>query len=80
MNLRLYAAKDAWLMVPDCMLASKAAMDKYGPLEYLGEVDQAELEEEELERIVAEFDAAPFAIVAKQMAQRLLNSPKGPNA
>jgi hypothetical protein len=71
MNFRLYAARHAWLLVPDCMRAPQAAVDRFGPLEFLGEVDPGELASDDVARIMAEIDAAAFAVVPGALVQRL---------
>jgi hypothetical protein len=77
MKMRLYAARHAWLMVPDCMRAPQAAIDRFGPLEFLGEIDRRALADDEFARIAGEFDAASYALVPAELALRLLRASAG---
>jgi len=70
-NFRLYAARHAWLLGPDCMRASQAAVDRFGPLEFLGEVDPGELAPDDVAGITAEIDELSFAVVPGALVQRL---------
>ncbi|MBN8427857.1 hypothetical protein [Thermomonas sp.] len=72
MSLRLYAGDRVWLIVPDCMLASQAAIDRYGPLAFVGEVDEMCLSDTELAKIMAGFDVDLFAKISKKAAKLLL--------
>lgn len=74
MPFRLYAGDRVWLIVPDCMLASQAAAHRYGPLEFMGEVEETRLSKTELARILAEFDAVSYAEIPKNVAKRLLTT------
>ena len=74
MDFRLYAARRAWLIVPDCMQASQAAVERYGQLEPVGEFPSDMLDAAERARIVADFDRDSFAVVDEGIARRLLRS------
>lgn len=74
MNFRLYAARHAWLAVPDCMHAPQAAVDRFGPLEFRGEIDQRELSEQQAARLEEDIDADSFAVVPEPLALRLQRS------
>ena len=80
MNFRLYAARHAWLIVPDCMQASQAAVERFGPLEFMREVEQRELGAGDTARILGEIDASSFAVVPDHLAQRLLRARVGEHA
>ena len=71
MKFRVYATRHACLIVPDCMQASQAAVHRYGPLELLGEVDQHDLAESEVARIMKEVDDSSFAALPAQLGGRL---------
>ena len=71
MNFRLYAARHAWLLVSDCMRASQAAVEQFGPFEFLGEIDQCKLPSDEVARIMVEIDDASFAVIPGALVQRL---------
>ncbi len=80
MNFRLYATRHTCLVVPDCMQVPQAAVDRYGPLEYLGEFDECVLDASETARIMAEIDAASYAVVREEVAGRLLRAIAGEHA
>ena len=71
MKLRLYAGNHAWLLVPDCMQASRAADRRYGPLEFLGEIEHESLEAAEWKSVLAGLDAESFATIPEGTARRL---------
>lgn len=72
MLLHLYAAQRAWLVVPDCFLASHAAKTRYGPLKFQGIADDCDLMPDEFARVMHEFDRLPFARISARAANRLL--------
>jgi hypothetical protein len=74
MNFNLYGTRHVWLVVPDGIRAPQAAVDRFGPLEFLGEVDGGDLEAGELARITGEIDTTSFAVVADDIAQRWIRS------
>jgi hypothetical protein len=71
MNFRLYAAAHVWLVVPDCMRDSQAAVDKFGPLRFIGVFDEAALNEDQRACVMAGFDAVSFALVPESLVRRL---------
>jgi hypothetical protein len=77
MNFRLSATRHTRLVVPDCMQVPQAAVDRYGPLEYLGEFDERALGASETARLMAGIDAASFAVVPEEIADRLLRAIAG---
>ncbi|MGN6111852.1 MAG: hypothetical protein ACTHOC_02390 [Luteimonas sp.] len=74
MKFRVYATRHACLVVPDCMQAPQAASDRFGPLEFAGEIDEADLDPAELAKILGDIDASSYALVADPLAKRLLRS------
>jgi hypothetical protein len=72
MKFRVYATRHTCLVVPDCMQAPQAASDRFGPLEFAGEIDETDLAPAELARILGEIDAASYALVTAGLADRLL--------
>ena len=72
MSLRLYSGDRVWLVVPDCILAPRAAIHRYGSLSFVGEVDEARLSRTELAKIMAGLDANLFAEIPEKAANRLL--------
>lgn len=74
MKFRVYATRHACLVVPDCMQAPQAASERFGPLEFAGEIDEADLAPAEQARILREIDAASYALVPAHLAGRLLRS------
>jgi hypothetical protein len=72
MKFRVYATRHACLVVPDCMRAPQAASDRFGPLEFAGEIDEADLAPAERARILGDIDAESYALVPAHLAGRLL--------
>ena len=71
MKFHLYAGPSAWLLVPECMLASQAAVNRHGPLELLGAVDEALIDDASMPDILAMIDADCFATLPADVAGRL---------
>jgi hypothetical protein len=74
MKFRVYATRHACLVVPDCMQAPQAASDRFGPLEFAGEIDEAEFDAAERASVAGEIDASSYALVPDHVAERLLRS------
>ncbi len=71
MKFHLYAGPSAWLLVPECMLASQTAVNPHGPLELLGAIDDAEIDATAMPTILAMIDADSFATIPGDVAARL---------
>lgn len=71
MKFRLYAGPSAWLLVPECMLASRAAANRHGPLQLLGTIDDTLVEKAALPSILAMIDADSFATLPGELATHL---------
>lgn len=71
MNFRIYATRHTCLVVPECMQAPQAASDRFGPLEFLGDIPQGDIAAEDVARILGDIDAASFAIVPEHLAEQL---------
>ena len=80
MGFILYAGGNAWLLVPDCMVASQAAMTKYGPLRPLFELSEDHLDPESLRRVMEDIEENMFAEISKTLALDLISrvSPRQP--
>lgn len=75
MSFRLYASSAGeYLLVPECMQASRAATDRFGPLTFLGCADPMALTPDELGDVWVQIDAASFAVVDEQLARALWQS------
>ncbi|HEY4530176.1 MAG TPA: hypothetical protein VIG97_07590 [Luteimonas sp.] len=72
MTLRLYAGEHTWLVVPDCMLVSQAALEQHGPLRVLGVVTGRDVPEQDLAEVQAQLDEHFFAEVPAHVVARLL--------
>lgn len=72
MNFILYAGDDAWLLVPECMVASQAAVARYGALRPLFELAEDHFDADSLRRIMADVEANLFAEIPKAMAMDLI--------
>ena len=72
MNLCLYAGDHAWLLVPDDMSATQAAVGRHGPLEPMFELDQGSLEADELAKVMAWIDVERYAEISEETAKRLI--------
>ena len=76
MNLRLYAAGCGWLVLPDCMLESRAILEKFGSLRFLGIVNQW-LSDSEAREIMLGFELDSYAQVTDALGRRLLRAIEG---
>lgn len=75
MSFRLYASSAGeYLLVPECMQASRAATERFGPLTFLGCADPMALTPDELGDVWVQIDAASFAVVDEQLARALWQS------
>lgn len=75
MSFRLYASSAGeYLLVPECMQASRAATERFGPLTFLGCADPMALTADELGDVWVQIDAASFAVVDEQLARALWQS------
>jgi len=70
-KFHFYAGPSAWLLVPECMLASQTAVNRHGPLEMLGSVDESMIDEAFMPAILAMIDADCFANIPGDLAARL---------
>lgn len=73
MGYRLYKGRDSWLIVPDCMVASQAAIQKHGPLGFVGIVEDDALRTAEIPLVTDALDATSFAKITKASAHRLMS-------
>lgn len=71
MKFRLYAGPSAWLLVPECMLASQVAANRHGPLQLLGTIDDTLVDKAALPSILAMIDADSFATIPGDLAAHL---------
>ncbi len=72
MSFRLYASRAGeYLLVPECMQASRAATEQFGPLTFPGCADPSALDQPDLGNIWSQLDAASFAIIDEKLAQAL---------
>lgn len=77
MAFRLYASSAGdYLLVPECMQASRSASEQFGPLTFLGCADPLALSSDELMDVWAQLDANSFAIVDEELARSLWLSSK----
>lgn len=75
MSFRLYASSAGdFLLVPECMQASRSADAQFGPLTFLGCVDPLALSTDVLGDVWAQLDANPFAIIDEASARSLWQS------
>ena len=75
MSFRLYASSAGeYLLVPECMQASRAATERFGPLTFLGCADPMALTADELGDVWVQIDAASFAVVDEALARALWQS------
>ena len=72
MNFCLYAGDNSWLLVPDGMTATQAAVGRHGPLEPLFELDQDSLDADELTKVMAWIDVELYAEISEETAKRLI--------
>jgi hypothetical protein len=79
MSFRLYASTAGdYLLVPECMQASRAATERFGPLTFLGCADPMSLSPQELGDVWVQLDAESFAIVSEKLARALWQSSPSP--
>jgi len=71
MKFRLYAARHAWLLFPECMQASLDAARRHGPLEFIREIDEQALDPEVVAALIEEIDARTFAVWPKRPRVRI---------
>ena len=73
MDFHLYAGQSAWLLVPDCMVASQAATVRHGPLQPLFQISDKHLDAQELARVMADVEDHMFAEISHDMALRIVH-------
>jgi hypothetical protein len=79
MSFRLYASSGGdYLLVPECMQASRAATERFGPLTFLGCADPMALSPRQLGDVWAQLDGESFAIVSEELARALWQSSSVP--
>src|SRR5688572_9197706 len=75
MAFRLYASNAGdYVLVPECMQASQAATNRFGPLTFLGCAEPMALSQSELVDVWAQIDADSFAVVDEGLARALWRS------
>ena len=75
MKFDVYTRPDgAYVLVPDCLQASREAQRLHGPLTFCDTVDteHAALPRPFWEQLIAEIDTRSYAVVPMQTGQRLL--------
>jgi hypothetical protein len=73
MKFTVYKADDLYLLVPDCIKASREAEHLYGPLTYCSKIESDDHPIPELwATVMAEVDARLFAVISELTANRLL--------
>lgn len=77
MYFKAYRRPDgAVLLVPDCMLASRDAHRRHGPLVPLGRVDADPQRDDALwRRVLADVDRQSYAVIRRGMPLELLDDP-----
>lgn len=74
MIFKAYARRDgAFVLVPDCLIASRDAELRHGPLVYVGHVDASRHEEPAVwNRVLADIDRQSYAVVRSSISQLLI--------
>lgn len=74
MIFRAYARPDgAYLLVPDCLVASRDAESRHGPLRPVGYLDSDAQPDSALwQRVVGDIDRQSYAVVRQETGRRLL--------
>ena len=72
MGYHLYCGQESWVLVPDCLRASRAAEAAHGPLRFVGSPGLGMLSFEELSCIGRQFDARSYALIDADLAARLV--------
>ncbi len=74
MIFKAYARRDgAFVLVPDCLVASRDAEARHGPLSYVGHVDASRYEQPEIwHRVLADIDRQSYAVVRSSIRQHLV--------
>lgn len=69
MIFKAYARHDgAYILVPDCLVASREAQTRHGPLSYVGLVDSStHLEPAVWDRVLSDVDRQSYAVVRSTM-------------
>lgn len=77
MFFKAYRRPDgAVLLVPDCLLASRDAQQRHGPLLLIGRVDADPGRECELwHRVLDDIDRQSYAVVRRDMALKFVDDP-----
>ncbi|TCZ88333.1 hypothetical protein [Lysobacter sp. N42] len=73
MIFRAYARGDgALLLVPDCLVASRDAERRHGPLLFIGRIDDRHLADQAVwNRVLADIDRQSYAVVRGSMRSLL---------
>jgi hypothetical protein len=75
MKFTVYKAEGLYLLVPDCIKASREAEHRYGPLSYCGEIESDDHPSTELwAMVMADIDTRLFAVVGELVANALLGT------
>ena len=69
MIFRAYARRDgALVLVPDCLVASRDAEARHGPLVFMGRIDHERLPDPAIwDRVLADVDRQSYAVVRSAM-------------
>ncbi|MFZ5656476.1 MAG: hypothetical protein ACOY37_05385 [Pseudomonadota bacterium] len=75
MIFRAYARGDgALLLVPDCLVASRDAEARHGPLVFIGRIDEERLADRAVwDRVLADIDRQSYAVVRGSMRALLVS-------
>lgn len=73
MIFKAYARPDgAYVLVPDCLVASREAQRRHGPLEYRGRVDSSSYPDAAVwQRVLSDVDRQSYAVVRASMRPRV---------
>lgn len=76
MIFKAYTRPDgAYVLVPDCLVASREAHRRHGPLGFVGHLDGRDgLEDPAWRRILADIDQQSYAVVRRATGERLRRS------
>lgn len=74
MIFKAYLRRDgAFVLVPDCLVASREAELRHGPLRYVGHVDASRHEEPQVwDRVLADIDHQSYSVVRSSIAPSLV--------
>lgn len=79
MIFKAYARSDgALVLVPDCLVASRDAEARHGPLAFVGRVDASLHPQPEVwQRVLADMDRQSYAVVRSSMRRLLIPEDTG---